>query len=66
MAEIKEQRYQCIQCNEINVLKLFAHEPAPQVINCMACGSGFKSSLQQMIQSGIGMFPVMDNGEPIA
>lgn len=64
--EIKKQKYQCMQCNDVQELKLFAHETAPQVINCMQCGSGFKASLQQMVQQGIGMFPIMDNGEIIA
>lgn len=58
--EIKIQKYQCMQCNETDELKLFTSEIIPPAINCWACGSGFKASSQQMVQQGIGMFPVMD------
>lgn len=61
MAEVKYIKYICTSCKAEDEVKLFSGCPTPMAINCHSCKAGQKMELQHMLQTRIGMFPVIEN-----
>jgi hypothetical protein len=57
MAEVKRQKYVCIECKATDEVKLFLNEPTPPAINCWSCKSGRRADMNQMLSQGLGMRP---------